>query len=197
MKLPELTEPQAYAGLYVFDFGDQVAVGYTAEEIAVLLETERYGQGKVYRIHRAMPDGTMELAGVARERFLMEDGLFFYRTDETAWTDDYETLIARAQATPPPCRVSVQRARIEDAAHPLATAMIFPAEYTHDVAAWLDEIGYNGGELVEGGPSQVTSYREGAVAVAERHQLWPRTHRARPAEEVLATTNQAIQRRPA
>ena len=61
MKMPELTSADKYAGLYVFDFGEQAAVGYTAEEIAVLLESEKYRTGKVYRIHRALPDGTMEL----------------------------------------------------------------------------------------------------------------------------------------
>ena len=39
MKLPELSSPARYQGLYVFDFGEWTAVGYTAEEIAALLET--------------------------------------------------------------------------------------------------------------------------------------------------------------
>ena len=47
MKLPQLTDPDRYEGLYVFDFGEQCAVGYTASEIAVLLESERYRNGKV------------------------------------------------------------------------------------------------------------------------------------------------------
>jgi len=59
MRLPELESPEKYGGLYVFDFGEQVAVGYTADEIAVLLESQRYADGKAYRIHRAMPDGTI------------------------------------------------------------------------------------------------------------------------------------------
>ena len=83
-----------YVGLYVFDFGDQVAVGYTADEIAVLLESEKYADGKVYRIHRALPDGTMELQGVPREKFHCEDGLFFYRADDGQARQDLETFLA-------------------------------------------------------------------------------------------------------
>ena len=33
MKLPALKNPELYQGLYVFDFGDHTAVGYTAEQI--------------------------------------------------------------------------------------------------------------------------------------------------------------------
>ena len=50
MELPKLVSPESYAGLYVFDFDGQVAVGYTADEIAVLLESERHADGKAYRL---------------------------------------------------------------------------------------------------------------------------------------------------
>ena len=50
MKLPELEKPEKYVGLYIFDFGDHVGVGFTAGEVAELLESEKYRDGKVYRI---------------------------------------------------------------------------------------------------------------------------------------------------
>ena len=63
MKLPQVQEATKYAGLYVVDFGDHSGVGFTADEVAELLDSERFADVKVYKIHRAFPDGTMELKG--------------------------------------------------------------------------------------------------------------------------------------
>ncbi len=197
MKLPALTSPERYAGLYVFDFGDQVAVGYTADEIAVLLESEKYTDGKVYRIQRALPDGTMELQGVPRETFESEDGLLFYRGDVGEARADFEELIRLVGDEPPPCRMKVQLARIEGAKCGHLTVIIFPAEFTHDVADWLNRIGFEGGDFVEGGPSQVTDYYAARPVAIDRRQFWPARSNSRSAEEVLASTHLAVQRIPA
>jgi hypothetical protein len=198
MKLPELENPEKYAGLYVFDFGGgQVAVGYTADEVAVLLESQKYQEGKVYRIHRAMPDGTLELAGVSRRRFGTEDGLFFYAMSEEGSRVDFERLCRLADQSPPPCRMKAHWSRLAGARYPHVAAVIFPAEFTHDVAAWLSAAGFDGGEFVEGGPSQVTSYYEAQPVVVERRQFWPAQSGSRSADEVLATTHLAVQRIPA
>lgn len=197
MRLPELEQPERYAGLYVFDFGEQVAIGYTADEIAVLLESAKYADGKVYRIHRALPDGTMELQGVARERFQAEDGLFFYRRDlESARQDlaDLERLVTEA---PPPCRMKAHMARRPDEPEQYMVAMIFPAEFTHDVAGWLNRADYRGGDYVEGGVSQVTGYYAMQPTVIERRQFWPAKNLSRPPEEVLASTHLVVQRKTA
>jgi hypothetical protein len=53
MKLPELEKSEKYVGLYIFDFGDHTGVGFTAQEVAELLESEKYRDGKVYKIHKA------------------------------------------------------------------------------------------------------------------------------------------------
>ena len=60
MKLPKLEKTDQYQGLYVFDFGEHTAVGFTAQEVAELLESERFQHGKVYKIHQAYPDGTLD-----------------------------------------------------------------------------------------------------------------------------------------
>ena len=195
MRLPELETPEKYTGLYVFDFGDQVAVGYTADEIAVLLESQQYAEGKVYRIHRALPDGTMELQGVAREKFQSEDGLFFYRADEGEARQDLERLNRLAADDPPPCRMKGHLAYMQGAKYPHLTAIIFPAEFTHEVADWLNRIGFNGGDVVEGGISQVTGYDAAGAKVIEGKQWWPADSVSRPADEVLATTHIPVQRR--
>lgn len=207
MKLPELEKPENYGGLYVFDFGnEQTAVGYTAEEIAVLLESEQYKDGKAYRIHRALPDGTLELQGVARERFQAEEGMFFYRSDLRAARADLDALDALVENTPPPCRVKGHLARVEGRGGDLAdkapissetyiTAVIYPAEYSPDVAKWLNDGDYRGGDHVEGGIDGVTHYYALKAAVLDQRQWWPTREKSRSAQEVLASTHLAIQRR--
>lgn len=216
MKLPELDHPERYGGLYVFDFGGQVAVGYTADEIAVLLESERYKDGKVYRIHRALPDGTVELQGVSREQFTAEEAMLFCRQDEDSARRDFEVLDALVQRTSPPCRMKGHLVRLEesrpfgpaakqgstDVSHvgmreTYATVMIYPAEYTHDVSKWLGEADYRGGDYVEGGISVAAAYYSTRATVFERRQWWPAVSASRSTEEVLASTHLAVQRQMA
>jgi len=78
MKLPKLQKADRYVGLYVLDFGEHTAVGFTAQEAAELLESEKYKNCKVYKIHKAYPDGRVELKGVNSGIFQLEMGMFFY-----------------------------------------------------------------------------------------------------------------------
>jgi hypothetical protein len=193
--MPTLTDPVRYTGLYVFDFGDSVAVGYTADEIVVLLESERYADGKVYRIEHAGPDGRLELKGVSPARFRTEDGFFFYRRDPAAARDDFEALKRLAEQTLPPCRCKAHLSRIEGAQMPDVVALIYPAEYCDEMSRWLKTIGYEGGDLVEGGPSQVSGYYASSVRRFDQVQLWGALDRtSRSADEVLATTHKVVQR---
>ncbi len=195
MKLPRLDDPAKYAGLYVFDFGDQVAVGYTADEIAVLLESEKHHHGKVYKIYRAYPDGTMELKGVPNSRFQLEEGLFFYRLSAEGARRDFEQLKALAADRVPPCRAKVHLAQIEATELAHCVALIYPADYSDEISQWLSEIGFDGGDRVEGGIGQVTDYYQSVVLRIDQHQLWGTLDRtSRPAEEVLANVHMAVQR---
>ncbi|MBL8877605.1 MAG: hypothetical protein JNG88_00675 [Phycisphaerales bacterium] len=198
MKLPHLEEPQRYQGLYIFDFGDWTAVGYTGEEIAALLDSEQYRSGKVYRIHRAWPDGRVELRGVASERFHLESGLLFYRDNPELARQDYANLVASARVTSPPSRAFVQLAELPaegGSASRYVTALIYPAECDEDVSAWLMDQRYDGGDVVEGGVSQVTDYYRLDKSILERDQLWSaNSERSRSPEQVLATVRNAVQR---
>jgi hypothetical protein len=198
MKLPALEHPQCYRGLYIYDFGEWVAVGYTAEEIAMLLESEAYRGGKVYKIHRAEPDGYMELRGVPPERFQLESGMFFCRSELEMARADYAELASAAQRHPPPCRAFVhlaERSGVPEFAR-YVTALIYPAEYEDEVAQWLLSINYMGGQIVEGGISHVSNYYAQQVKILERKQLWGQPAVAsRSAEEVFATVREPVQRR--
>ena len=197
MKLPELQQADRYRGLYVFDFGEWTAVGYTADEIACLLEHEAYATGKVYKIVRAMPDGQMELRGVSAARFQLESGTLFNRGDRDAAEADFDELVRLADKQGVPCRAFVHladRGPQEDAAR-YVTALIYPAEYEDEMARWLDEVRFGGGDLAEAGPSHVSDYYATEKTILRRQQLWSQPAiPSRSADEVLSTVRRAVQR---
>ena len=72
MDLPELEQPTRYEGLYIYDCGEWCAVGYTAAEIAVLLESDEYripigGRLRVYRSRDAGESWTPLAEGLPSE----------------------------------------------------------------------------------------------------------------------------------
>ena len=197
MKVPAIAEPQRYRGLYIYDFGEWSALGYTAEEIAVLLESEAQRGGKVYKIVRVSPDGAMELRGVAAERFQAESGIFFNRRELSAARADFEELGRLAQRQAAPCRAFVHLADRgpEAGTWRYVTALIYPAEYEDEMAAWLTATGYAGGDLAEGGSSHVSDYYAADKTILDRQQLWNQPAiPSRSADEVLRTVRQAVQR---
>ena len=195
MNLPRLNDPEKYAGLYVFDFGDSVAVGYTADEIEMLFESEKYRHGKAYKIHRAFPNGQLELRGVDRGRFEVEEGVFFYRQELDAARADFDLLKRLSQQEDPSCRAKLHLANVEGGNYPYVTALIYPAEYSDEISAWLTRAAFEGGDFVEGGISSVTTYYESKKVPIEHHQMWgtvDQTSRSR--DEVYASVRVAVQR---
>jgi len=193
MKLPELEKPDRYTGLYIFDFGDHAGVGFTAEEVAELLESERYREGKVYKIHRAYPDGRLELKGVPAETFQLESGMVFYATDEGTARDDFRRLVAAGVQASPPCRTKVHLARYEE--EKFAVAAIYPAEYEDEISAWLTERKFQTAGPAEGGVGAIERYYQQAPEVLERHQLFGTTENiSRTGDELLGSLRLAVQR---
>ena len=191
MKLPELNDPKRYEGLYVFDFEGQVGVGYTGREIEILLESEKYRQGKVYKIQRAWPDGRLEMKGLSNKAFQVESGLFFHGRDEEQARKDYEELVELGQKKDFPCRAKIHFSRGRDK---YVVGLIYPAEYEEEVSQWLRAVGYQGGELASGGISEVENYYRDYSKIAS-HQLWGALDEtAREATEVLANVGQAVVR---
>jgi hypothetical protein len=193
MKLPELDKPDRYTGLYVFDFGDHTGVGFTAEEVAELLESERYRNGKVYKIHRAYPDGRLELKGVPAEIFQLESGMLFYATTSRAASDDYKRLVEAAVEAAPPCRAKIHLAQYDEAR--FAVVLIYPAEYEDDVSAWLSARAYRTAGPADGGPGAIERYYHDAPEVLETHQLFGASARiSRTGDELLVSLRRAVQR---
>ncbi|MBN1392425.1 MAG: hypothetical protein JW947_06430 [Sedimentisphaerales bacterium] len=193
MKLPTLPHSQNYVGLYVFDFGEHCSVGFTAEEVAELFESEKYQNCKAYKIHRAYPDGKLELKGVRAEVFQLEAGMFFYAGDFTTAKRDFKALVNLAVRTAPPCRAKVHLAEYSD--NKCVTAIIYPAEYDDEVSGWLLDGGYKTAGAAEGGVEAVRRYYDDKPQILERHQLFGKSEIiSRSGEELLASIKTAVQR---
>jgi hypothetical protein len=191
MNLPRLERPERYAGLYVCNFGDHVSVGYTAEELRVLWESSRYADMKAFRIHRAAADGTLELVGVTRESMDGQDALLFFRSSAQSARADYTALI---DSEAPPCRVRLELARLEGETAVHVTVVAFDAIATHEVSAWLNRIGFQGGDTVEGGMGALSRFRAAEpMIIVSREPAFDRGE-SRPEDEVLASTHLAVQR---
>lgn len=177
----------------MFDFGDHVGVGFTAEEVAELLESERYNDGKVYKIHRAYPDGRLELRGVPAEKFQLEAGMFFYSRDEAAARADFKRLVSLAVRAAPPCRAKVHLAEYTNDEY--VVALIYLAEYDDEVSSWLLEGEYRTAGEAEGGAAAVERYYHAKPEVLDRHQLFGASENvSRTGEELLVSTARAVQR---
>ena len=193
MKLPELQKPKKYVGLYIFDFGDHAGVGFTAEEVAELLESEKYKQGKVYKIHRAYPDGKLEIKGVPAQTFQLEAGMFFYSGALETARGDFKKLVGLAVGTAPPCRAKVHLAKYSN--DKFAVVFIYPAEYDDEVSLWLLDGQYKTSGAAEGGIEAVQRYYDYKPKILDRHQLFGKSEPiSRTGQELLAGLKLAVQR---
>jgi hypothetical protein len=184
---------QKYAGLYVVDFGDHSGTGFTAQEVAELLESEKFKHIKVYKIHNAQPDGRMELKGVPSRTFELEKGMFFYACDVESAQANFKRLVDLAVKSAPPARAKVHLARYAD--DKFVTALIYPAEYDEEFSRWLTDGGYKTAGAAEGGVEAVQRYYDQRPEVLDRHQLFGQlAYASRTGAELLASVKLAVQR---
>lgn len=196
MKLPKLQDPQRYQGLYIFDFQDQIGIGYTAREIEILLESEKYRWAKIYKVHHAYPDGRLEIKGIPASRFQAESGIFFHCRDEFLARRDYRQLAELAENHEFPCRAKLHLSTVPaaDQTDQYVIALIYPAEYEDEVAAWLQEANYQGGQSATGGISQINDYYRHYQKL-ENRQLWGALDgTARTPAEIFADLGKAVVR---
>ena len=193
MKLLKLQKPDKYVGLYVFDFGEHTGVGFTAQEVAELLESEKYKDGKVYKIHKAYPDGSLEIKGIRTEIFQLEAGMFFYSGDFETAKKDFKELVNLVVKNAPPCRAKVHLAKYND--DKFTVAIIYPAEYDDEVSQWLLDGEYKTAGAAEGGIEAVQRYYDYKPQILDRHQLFGKSaFESRTGQELLAAVKLAVQR---
>ena len=195
LQLPNLEHADRYTGLFVVDFGEQACVGYTAAEVAMLLESERYADAKVYRIYNAAPDGTMELVGVPAARFQQEAGLLFYRRDMDAAREDFEHLRRLADQTPLPTRAQLLLGVLPaDTRLRYVVGLAYPAEVDADVARWMLDHDVSAGDYADGGAGRLATVRATAQIVDTAQLHAAPFRQSRPREEVLASVGRPVQR---
>lgn len=193
MNIPVIENANEYVGLYVVDFGETCSVGFTAGEVAELLESEKYAGIKVYKIHGAYPDGKMELKGVPSDTFQLEMGMFFYAGTEDTSQKEYTDLLALAETTAPPCRAKVELAKITDELY--TTAIIYPAEYNDEISGWLIDIDYKTSGAACGGVEAVSSYYAQKSETIRTQQLHSaEAYKSKTGEELFGSLKLAVQR---
>ena len=193
MDLPKLQKPDKYVGLYVVDFGDHSGVGFTAAEVAELLDSEKFKDCKVYKIHNAYPDGWLELKGVPARTFQLESGTFFYNESLETARQDFKQLTGIAESASPPSRAKLQLAKHSD--DKFSTALIYPAEYEDEMSKWLSDNNYKTDGPAEGGVSAVTRFYQSQPQILERQQLSAvQEIESRTGQELLAAVKLAVQR---
>ena len=194
MELPELNNSENYKGLYVIDFGDNCAVGYTARETAMLLESEKFADVKVYKIARALPDGTIELSGITNDRFRLESGMFFYcRTADSA-VSCFDTLSQYADENASPCPAKLQLAHDTEGNNILG--LIYPAEYEEEISQWISASGFKGEGPVDAGVSQVEVFYNSGYCIDKSKQIIAADQviPARDMDQLLADISLPVQR---
>jgi hypothetical protein len=213
LRLPEIDNPDKYMDLYVVDFGGHSGVGFTADEVAELLESEKFNPVrdnkstmpdgsqkrvvsngiKVYRIYKAYPDGKMELKGVPSQIFQLEAGMFFYESDEAVARGDYKRLVNAAVSTAVPTKAKVHLAKYNNGK--FATAIIYPAEKDEQISKWLLALDYKTQGAAEGGIEAVKRYYAEKPQILERHQLFEQGQiDSLTGAELLAATKRALVR---
>ncbi len=195
MKIPPIPHPERYAGLYVYDFGTHVSVGYTAAEIRVLRESDAHRRGTAYEIYRATDSGGLELQGVPDERLTGREAMCFLRADGVAAQQDYDATRAAAKRNPLPCAVDLQLAKLYSFEPPYVTALSYAASATTPMAGWLTQYTGNMGDRVVGGTDVcATLAGSGGVRIASCQLPTLLDYHDRPAEDVLRTVHKPLQR---
>lgn len=150
MRLPLVSDPQRYRGLYAIDFGAWTALGFTGEEVAWLLASDEHAEALAYRVERVDGDGRMELRGVSRTSLAGSAMMLFASVDSDKAFADFQALQQAARAQPPPHAIEIALLDLPGE-NPHAVSLRYALHAESLVAAWLTETGFAGGDVVTGG----------------------------------------------
>ena len=193
-KLPVLSDPEKYAGLYIFDFGNRVSVGYTAEEIEFLLAESKYAGGGVYKISRAFPDGKLEIRGVKPLAWNVTTGIVFWFEDHEETVKAFEQLKTQAITAGTPGEFSLSIIRSPGPEYPFAIIMRYFQELDEAIAAWLLKIEFQAGAFVEAGPRVITRVLTNSTELVCERLGADTFRKSRTRDQVLSSVDLDIQR---
>jgi len=193
--LPPIPHPKQYEGLFVYDFGSHVSVGYTAAEIGVLRRSPLFREGSAYQIYRVDQSGGLELRGVQDAVLETKDCLCFLRQESGEGRRDYDRLIIAAQARPLPVPVEARLVRSYGFEPPNLTALIFPAWATVMVSGWLGGLEWAPGDMAAAGSDAFRAlHSSGGLTIATSTLAHSGRFSDRTPQEVLASTGLSLQR---
>ncbi len=195
MRLPRIDTSKDYSGLYVVDFGDQVGIGYTIEEVRMLLEEERYQTVHVYKVHNMRPDGTVELKAVSPTRFAVESAFAFCSREMERARSDFEQLRQLGETDPLPCKARLLFGQLSyNPQFSYVAAIVYPAEYEDEMSQWLLKHDVQAGETVDHGISHAQNIEQN-LQVRDHAQLPAEAWRqSRSREQLLRAVGDGVQR---
>lgn len=195
MKLPPIPNPQRYTGLFVYDFGDHVSVGYTAAEVRILRASSLHRTGQAFQIYRVDESGTIELRGILDDRLDAQEAVCFLRSDGVDARRDYDALINAAHAFPLGCECELQLGKLYDFEPPHVTAMVYFAGMSLVVSGWLSRRVPEAGDLVVGGTDALAQLlASDGVRIATHKLECSSFYRDREEDEVLSAIEEPLQR---
>lgn len=195
MKLPPLRHPERYAGLYLLDLGDRVCVGYTAEEVAVLLSTSQCRSADAYLIHRVDERGNVELAGMSADDIVRRDMLIFAFDAPQPARQAFSQLRQLAAESPAPCACAVELCDFDDFQPPHVLSLTFMQSASGRLSAWLEQVEFNPADRVFGGPRILAQYQAAAPQpIAQCLLTTTVDYASRDVDELLAALDQPLQR---
>jgi len=193
MNIPNIKKAEKYIGLYILDFGEYSSIGFTADEVAEVLESKKFSEVKIYKIHNASPDGQMEIKGVNAEIFDLEAGMLFHASTKEQAKSDYKKLVAIAVTHAPPARAKVHLAQINSQEY--LVGLIYPAEADDEFSKWLTDNKYFTNGAARGGIDAISQYYDTKAEVLERHQLFPSSSlESKTGDKLLTSLKLATQR---
>lgn len=195
VRLPRLDHPEDYAGLFLYDFGDHVSVGYTAEEIHILRTAPEHAGGTAYYIYRVDDAGRFELKGMADEPLRHKEGLIFAYQERSRARADYDRLRAAAEARPVAFAAELCLAELHSEKPSVALGLVYAAHASQRVSAWVSQSGFGGGDSVSGGARALVEFEGSGRVILDRCELRcdPR-FAPRPQADVLADVLKPVQR---
>ncbi len=193
MEFPKLDDPWRYEGLYAFDFGEWMSVGYTADEVSALLGSKEHGGGTAYRIYRVDGEGRVELKGVTDGELEGEELILFLGYDGNIAEADFGVLQAAAGETPLRCAVVVELLDMSERGWGLCLRYSRCEDFK--VSRWLLDQGFAGGSEVVSAGEALRLRLSPEVRLVRCEQLALVMQVAsRSTDEVLATVKRTVQR---
>jgi hypothetical protein len=195
MRLPSLTKPAKYVGLFAIDFDEWVSVGYTAEEVQTLLALPQFALAHAYRIHRVDKAGRVELAGWDVRHLPREEVIVLACQSEDAASTNFDVLVKRAQDVPPPCAVTIELAHAPGNDPPHVVRLRYAQHASPQVSAWLSAAPLVGETAPSAGTLDSMRARGGGGEVLAVHQAAaPAELAPRDKADLLRTVRQPVQR---